>query len=42
MVITVIMNKVEHNSDNFSFIKKEKPVRKSTKKISEEIKEESN
>lgn len=41
MVIPVIMNKVEHNADNFSFIKKEKTTKR-TKSKKEEIKEESN
>jgi hypothetical protein len=35
------MNKVEHNADNFSFVKKEKTTRKPRAK-KEETKEESN
>ena len=41
MVIPVIMNKVEHNADNFSFVKKDKSAKRSKVKT-DEIKEESN
>ena len=38
MVIPVIMNRVEHNADNFSFVKKE--PKKSKQKINTEKNEE--
>ena len=44
MVIPVIMNKIEHNADNFSFVKKEqkKQLRKPRTKKNTERKEETN
>ena len=40
MVIPVIMNKVEYNADNFSFVKKETKKKKGNQTIAEEEQKE--